>query len=82
MCCANQISAGSLRGAGDATGPMIIMLFSFVVFRQIYLFIGTKFIDTIVFVGLGYPAGWLVCSIFMAIHYFRGRVEKDYQITK
>lgn len=79
ICCANQIFAGSLRGAGDATGPMIIMLFSFVVFRQIYLFIGTKFIDTIVFVGLGYPAGWLVCSIFMAIHYFRGRWEKDYQ---
>lgn len=79
ICCANQVFAGSLRGAGDATGPMIIMLFSFVVFRQIYLFIGTKFIDTIVFVGLGYPAGWLVCSIFMAIHYFRGRWEKDYQ---
>ncbi len=82
ICCANQIFAGSLRGAGDATGPMIIMLLSFVVFRQIYLFIGTMFIDSIIFVGLGYPVGWVVCSIGMAFHYFRGRWEKDYQITK
>ena len=82
ICCINQIFAGSLRGAGDATGPMIIMLLSFVVFRQIYLFVGSQFFDSIIFVGLGYPAGWLVCSVFMAIHYFRGRWEKDYQITK
>ena len=79
LCCINQILAGSLRGAGDATGPMIIMLMSFVVFRQLYLFIGTKFIiDNVIFVGLGYPAGWLVCSLFMAIHYFRGKWEKMY----
>ena len=82
ICCINQIFAGSLRGAGDATGPMIIMLLSFVVFRQIYLFVGSQFFDSIIFVGLGYPAGWLACSVFMAIHYFRGRWEKDYQIAK
>ena len=82
ICCINQVFAGSLRGAGDATGPMIIMLLSFVVFRQIYLFVGSQFFDSIIFVGLGYPAGWLVCSVFMAIHYFRGRWEKDYQIAK
>ena len=82
ICCINQIFAGSLRGAGDATGPMIIMLLSFVVFRQIYLFVGSQFFDSIIFVGLGYPAGCLVCSVFMAIHYFRGRWEKDYQIAK
>lgn len=82
ICCINQIFAGSLRGAGDATGPMIIMLLSFVVFRQIYLFVGSQFFDSIIFVGLGYPAGWLVCSVFMAIHYFRGRWEKDYQTAK
>jgi putative MATE family efflux protein len=80
LCCANQIFAGSLRGAGDATGPMIIMLGSFVVFRQLYLFIGTRFIDSIIYVGLSYPAGWMVCSLFMAIHYFRGKWETHYKI--
>lgn len=80
VCCANQIFAGSLRGAGDATGPMLIMLCSFVLFRQVYLFIGTRFINSIIFVGLGYPAGWVLCSLCMAIHYFRGKWEKNYQI--
>lgn len=78
VCCANQIFAGSLRGAGDATGPMFIMLASFVFFRQLYLFIGTQFIDSVIYVGLGYPAGWLVCSLGMMIHYYRGKWEKWY----
>ncbi len=82
FCCANQIFAGSLRGAGDAIGPMFIMLASFVVFRQLYLFIGTQFIDSVVYVGLGYPAGWLVCSLCMMIHYYRGRWEKGYTINQ
>ncbi len=81
LCCANQVFAGSLRGAGDATGPMLIMLLSFVLFRQAYLFIGTRFIHSIIYVGLGYPAGWLVCSLCMTIHYFRGKWEKNYRLT-
>ena len=35
--CFNQIYAGALRGVGDATMPTVIMLASFVAFRQIYL---------------------------------------------
>lgn len=81
LCCANQIFAGSLRGAGDATGPMLIMLGSFVVFRQLYLFIGSLFISSIYFVGFAYPCGWIVCSACMAIHYFRGKWEKNYQLA-
>ena len=40
----NQIYSGALRGIGDATAPTVIMLCSFVVFRQIYLFI-TKMLN-------------------------------------
>ena len=43
----NQIYAGSLRGAGDTRTPTVIMLISFVVFRQIYLFVTSKLIGTI-----------------------------------
>ena len=39
LCCFNQIYSGALRGAGNSKAPMVIMLSSFVVFRQIYLFI-------------------------------------------
>jgi len=81
LCCGNQIFAGALRGAGDSTGPMVIMLASFVLFRQLYLLIGTQFIDSVLYVGMGYPAGWLVCSVSMAVRYFRGKWEKHYQLT-
>ena len=57
---------------------VLTMLFSFVFFRQLYLFFGTKLIDSVIFVGLGYPAGWLVCSLGMMIHYYRGKWEKWY----
>ena len=71
--CMNQIYAGALRGAGDSTAPMVIMLFSFVVFRQILLFIGTKIINSIYFVALSYPMGWIVCSLLMYIYYKKER---------
>lgn len=35
--CVNQVLAGALRGRGDSVAPMAIMLFSFVLIRQIYL---------------------------------------------
>ena len=68
--CFNQIHAGVLRGAGDATGPMFIMLFSFVAFRQIYLFTASRITDSFYPIAFAYPAGWIVCTLIMAV-YFR-----------
>ncbi|MBQ2596704.1 MAG: MATE family efflux transporter, partial [Oscillospiraceae bacterium] len=39
-----QVLAGALRGRGDSRGPMVIMLFNFVVVRQIYLYWVTHFV--------------------------------------
>jgi len=70
LICVNQVYSGSLRGAGISQPPTIIMLASFVVFRQIYLYIMANFIsNTILPIALGYPAGWLVCSILTLIYY-------------
>ena len=71
ICCYNQIYAGALRGLGDAKAPMVIMLASFVVFRQLYLFLTSKFVDSIVVVAFGYPAGWMICSLLLVIYYRR-----------
>ena len=77
LCCVNQILAGSLRGAGDSKTPMFIMLGSFVLFRQIYLFVVTRFIsNAIVPVAMSYPAGWLVCSVATLIYYKFAHWEK------
>ena len=56
---------------GDSKGPMIIFLGAFVVFRQIYLFIVSRLSTEFISVALGYPAGWLVCSIIIVIYYRR-----------
>ncbi len=70
LCCVNQILSGALRGGGDAKAPMIIMLGSFVVFRQIYLYLASVLApDSLEITVLGYPAGWLLCSILMYAYY-------------
>lgn len=69
--CFNQIYAGALRGIGRATAPMICMLASFVVFRQIYLYVGKLLGGGFLLVALAYPLGWVVCSILMIVVYRR-----------
>lgn len=72
LSCFNQIYAGALRGSGNSRAPMIIMLCSFVFFRQCYLYIMANFVSNeIVPIALGYPAGWFVCSMLMILYYRR-----------
>ena len=75
LCCVNQILASTLRGLGDSKAPMIIMLGSFVVFRQIYLMIVSHLTSSVIPVAMGYPMGWLVCSLCIAI-YYRKKIGK------
>ena len=72
----NQIEAGALRGVGDSRTPMIIMLMSFVVLRQIYLFIISRLTDSIYFIAIGYPIGWFVCTALMTLHIKRAGWDK------
>lgn len=77
LCCVNQVLAGALRGAGNSRTPMFIMLGSFVLFRQIYLYVMANFIsNTIKPIALAYPAGWLVCSTITLIYFFKSNWEK------
>ncbi len=70
LCCFNQVYSAALRGAGNSRVPMIIMLCSFVVFRQIYLFVMANFIcNEIIPIAMGYPAGWALCSALTLIYY-------------
>ena len=71
--CFNQIYSGALRGIGDATAPTVIMLASFVVFRQIYLAATKALGGGFLAVALAYPMGWILCSTLLLIRY-RGSV--------
>ena len=68
--CVNHTLAGALRGRGDSTGPMVIMVSCFVGVRQIYLYLITHFVaNTAQLVGLSYPVGWTTC-FFVQVAYF------------
>lgn len=74
-----QMFAGTMRGAGSAKIPMYIMLFSYVVFRQIYLFIMSHVAHNPYTIGFGYPAGWLMCAFLMTLAYkFSGWEKKAF----
>ncbi len=78
LCCVNQIYTGALRGSGNSRMPMFIMLFSFVVFRQIYLYIMSHYIaNQPIPIALGYPAGWFMCSLLTFIYYKHADLAKD-----
>lgn len=77
--CVNHTLAGALRGRGDSSGPMIIMLANFVAVRQIYLLFVTRYIsNTAQLVGFSYPVGWTACCIVEVAYYcFRWRRKQD-----
>ena len=77
LCSFNQIYAGALRGAGNSKAPMIIMLTSFVAFRQVYLFIMSRVWNEIIPIAMSYPAGWLLCSTLTVIYYHRAQLGKS-----
>ena len=78
----NQIYASALRGAGDSKAPMIIMLSTFVGFRQLYLFTMSKVYNHIIPIALGYPAGWLLCSLLTAIYFYKTDLSKNRFVEK
>ena len=74
--CFNQIYAGALRGVGDATMPTVIMLASFVAFRQIYLAVTKALGAGFVAVALAYPVGWIMCSTLLILRYSRSALVR------
>jgi putative MATE family efflux protein len=74
--CFNQIFAGALRGTGDAKAPMLILLFSFVLFRQAYLFVSKLLGNAFVMIGLAYPMGWVMCSFLLYLWYRKSILGK------
>ena len=69
ICCFNQIYASALRGAGNSRACMFIMLSSFVLFRQVYLFSMARICNKIIPIAMSYPAGWILCSVITIIYY-------------
>lgn len=64
-----QTINGVLRGAGKSTIPMYIMVFNFVILRQVYLMIATKLSKDLMVVYMGWPVTWVICAIMFILYY-------------
>ena len=67
--CVNDILGGAMRGAGESLATMICMLSTFVVIRQIYLYVMSSLTHSALLTGLGYPLGWILCCIALTLCY-------------
>jgi hypothetical protein len=72
----------ALSGAGENVAPMANMLSSFVAFRQIYLFVMSRLVGTVLPVAFGYPVGWVLCGGALFLYYRSGRWEKRRVVVK
>ena len=82
LSCISQVYACGLRGAGNTKASMVIMLCSFVAFRQLYLFVMANFIsNTVLPIAMAYPAGWFVAATSSLIYYRFTDFEK-YSVVK
>lgn len=79
--CFNHIYSGALRGAGNSRVPMIIMLSTFVGFRQVYLFCMSRICNEVLPIAMSFPAGWILCTAITVIYYHRTRLENT-RLTK
>ena len=77
----NSTFSGSLQGAGNTKIPVAIMMGSFIVVRQIYLFVISRVTTSVLWIVLGYPVGWCVSSLLMMIYYHHADLE-HYRISR
>ena len=77
LCCFNQVYAAALRGAGNTRAPMVMMLGSFVLFRQAYLYVMANFIaNRLIPIAMAYPAGWFICSLANYLYYHKTPLDR------
>ncbi len=76
LICFMHILAGALRGIGDSRTPMLLMLGSFVAFRQVYLAVTKALGFGLPAVALAFPVGWMLCTVLMLIAYSRSIIVR------
>ena len=79
LTCFTQVFASALRGAGNSRAPMVIMISSYVAFRQVYLAIMSTVWNEVIPIAMGYPLGWILsCTIFV-IYYYKVPLDKYFK---
>lgn len=69
-------SAGTLRGCGKSTVPMVVMLGCWCLLRSVYVTVILKFIHQFQMISWAYPLTWTVSCVFFVIYLLRLDWEK------
>ena len=77
-----NVLAGTVRGAGKGSPPMIILLFSMCIFRILWIKIALPFYSSIDGVFILYPIAWLVGAILMILYTKFGKWLPHKQMEK
>lgn len=79
----NSVLAGALRGVGNTRIPTLIQIICFIGVRQVYLALVSAFTADPIFIGLGYPLGWGICSVVLLFYYrFSGWEKRMLRLTE
>lgn len=78
ICAFSNVCSGVIRGSGEATIPMLIMVGNFCVVRILWLTIMPLFITDITIVFWGYIITWITCAAMMYLYYKKGNWLKKY----
>lgn len=70
-----MIFEGALSGSGIARTTTTVKFSSYVIFRQIYLYLITLKKNTFTTVIVGYPLGWILCAVILSGYYFYKKDE-------
>ena len=78
----NYILSGAIRGMGRTKSTMYVSLFSYVVFRQVYMYVMAHYIaNEPVPILMAYPTAWTVCFLGVLFVYlksdFKSRLLDD-----
>ena len=69
LCATSMLFSQILRGLGKSMAPMLITFSTFVLLRQLILFIGTRLTSSFALVAIAYPVVWIAASGAMLTYY-------------
>lgn len=68
-----EIFSGAIRGAGEATPPMLITCIGVCGLRILWLLIAVPIVPTMEMIALNYPFTWVITAAVFTVYYMRGR---------
>lgn len=69
LCCTTMLFSQTMRGLDSATIPTLITFSTFVLMRQLYLFVVTRFTTSFLPVAFAYPFSWFPSTVLSVLYY-------------